>query len=157
MKKWFLSLTVIALGTAGLFAPTPASAKTTYLPRTIRHHTFYRLTDGAQGGLHDKTTFTGNRMRVGHWTWRLTHVRKQNARPTSPRSTTRRSAPNPSKSRSSAPSISTSYPNTSCTSREPTRATNSTVPQSLSAKIAIRKGRFPVTGKRPFRYLLTLI
>lgn len=80
MKKWFLSLTVIALGTAGLFAPTSASAKTTYLPHTIRHHTFYRLTDGAQGGFHDKTTFTGNRMRVGHWTWRLTHVRKQNAK-----------------------------------------------------------------------------
>lgn len=70
------SLTTILLATVALSPlalTTTANAKTTYLPSTVRHHTWYRLTDGAQGGYHDKTHFNGNHMTLttvtgkAHW------------------------------------------------------------------------------------------
>lgn len=61
-------------------APLTANAKTTYLPSSIRSHRWYRLTDGSQGGYHDKTTFKGNHMTVksyGHtYHWSLTGLKK---------------------------------------------------------------------------------
>lgn len=70
---------------ASLLLPTfltakPAEAKTTYLPSSIRSHTFYQLTDGSQGGLHAKTTFKGNKMTViaygHHQHWNLTGLKR---------------------------------------------------------------------------------
>ncbi|MTV81469.1 hypothetical protein [Secundilactobacillus folii] len=67
---------IMPLGTAA----NTASAKTTYLPRSIRSHVFYRTTDGTQGGYHDKTIFKGNRMTVksyGHYYhWNLTGLKR---------------------------------------------------------------------------------
>lgn len=86
-KAILISTAALALGLTGFMAPTQsASAKTTYLPSYIRHHTFYRLTDGSQGGYHDKTTFKGNRMSVHskmlgkHYTWRLSGLKKHSSK-----------------------------------------------------------------------------
>ncbi|MFC6254869.1 hypothetical protein ACFP1H_09795 [Secundilactobacillus hailunensis] len=57
-------------------APLTANAKTTYLPSAVRSHRWYRLTDGTSGGYHDKTTFKGNHMTVGHGHWSLTGLKK---------------------------------------------------------------------------------
>jgi len=86
MQKSLVLMTVaLGLGLGGLVGPTTAaSAKTTYLPSAIRHHTFYRLTSGTEGGFHDKTTFKGNKISIhmtgGHYTWRLTGVKRHNAK-----------------------------------------------------------------------------
>ncbi|WP_395390557.1 MULTISPECIES: hypothetical protein [Levilactobacillus] len=65
MKLTHLAITGLALITlVPLGIPTTANAKSTTLPRTIRNHTWYRLTDGSQGGFHDKTTFKGNHFTI---------------------------------------------------------------------------------------------
>ncbi|GEO69650.1 hypothetical protein [Levilactobacillus acidifarinae] len=85
-KQLIVTAAAFALGLTGCLMSTPsASAKTTYLPSYIRHHTFYRLTDGSQGGYHDKTTFKGNHMSLhssalGHYTWRLSGLKKHSSK-----------------------------------------------------------------------------
>ncbi|GAX03104.1 hypothetical protein IWT140_00702 [Secundilactobacillus pentosiphilus] len=80
-SKHLVALTLSAGMLLPVFcAPLTASAKTTYLPSSVRSHTWYRLTDGSQGGFHDKTTFKGNHMTVksyGHtYHWSLTSLKK---------------------------------------------------------------------------------
>lgn len=82
LKK--LTIATIALATlTPLALPTTASAKTTYLPKNIRSHTWYRLTDGVQGGFHDKTTFKGNHFTIKikgthlRYHWRLSGLKKR--------------------------------------------------------------------------------
>lgn len=77
MKKANPKTVILLMASIGLFSGigpvTTANAKTTYLPSNIRNHTWYRLTDGAQGGYHDKTQFKGNHMTLktvtgkSHW------------------------------------------------------------------------------------------
>ncbi|MFC6289791.1 hypothetical protein [Levilactobacillus angrenensis] len=84
MKK--IVYTTLAIGLAltglGVANPTTASAKTTYLPKAVRSHTWYRLTDGAQGGFHDKTTFKGNHFTIKvkgaslRYHWHFTGLKK---------------------------------------------------------------------------------
>lgn len=83
MKLKSLLVATVALATLTPIAvPTTASAKTTYLPKTIRSHTWYRLTDGGQGGFHDKTTFKGNHATIKvkgtnlRYHWHFTGLKK---------------------------------------------------------------------------------
>ncbi|WP_204120571.1 hypothetical protein [Levilactobacillus sp. 244-2] len=60
MKLTHLAITGLALITlVPLGIPTTANAKSTTLPRTIRNHTWYRLTDGSQGGFHGQDDVQG--------------------------------------------------------------------------------------------------
>lgn len=85
-KSMLVVAAALTLGLTGLSVPSQtAHAKTTYLPKAIRHHTFYRLTSGTEGGFHDKTRFKGNKMLMssklsGHWTWRLSNVKRHSAK-----------------------------------------------------------------------------
>jgi len=86
MKKqiWVL-LALLSLG-GGLGWSTPtANAKTTYLPKTIRRHTWYYTASGTEGGFHERTTFKKNTLRlymrgVGTYTWRFSKVKKSSAK-----------------------------------------------------------------------------
>lgn len=78
-----LTALILALITLSPLAlPTTANAKTTYLPSTVRHHIWYRLTDGAQAGYHDKTRFKGNKMTLttvtGTAHWHFTGLKRHN-------------------------------------------------------------------------------
>lgn len=76
MRKTMLIGTLassLLFSTIMIMPATTASAKTTYLPKSVRSHKWYRLTDGYQAGYHDKTIFKGNKMTVStlggkaHW------------------------------------------------------------------------------------------
>lgn len=75
-----IALSLAAVTLSPLVLPTTASAKITYLPSTIRHHTWYRLTDGAQGGYHDKTQVKGNKLHLktaaGNTQWYFTGLKR---------------------------------------------------------------------------------
>ncbi|GAX01583.1 hypothetical protein [Secundilactobacillus silagei] len=76
-SKRIVALTLAAGMLLPVFsAPLTANAKTTYLPSAVRSHRWYQLTDGSQGGFHNKTTFKGNHMTVGHSHWSLTGLKK---------------------------------------------------------------------------------
>ncbi|GEP19464.1 hypothetical protein [Pediococcus argentinicus] len=84
MKKIILVITTIFLALP-LTAVKPVNAKTKYtsLPTSIRSHVWYRLTDGHQGGFHDRTTFTKKSVHAkASWTkhktytWSFSKIRK---------------------------------------------------------------------------------
>ncbi|WP_125582193.1 hypothetical protein [Levilactobacillus cerevisiae] len=78
-KITITALTLVAVAPLGL--PLTANASTT-LPKSIRSHTWYRLTDGSQGGFHDRTTFKGNHATIHvkgtslRYHWRFTGLKK---------------------------------------------------------------------------------
>ncbi len=81
IKRIGFGLAFAAALTVGGVAMTPtANAKTTYLPTSIRHHVWYQITSGTEGGFHDKTTFKGNYMTVKiagtNYKWHFTGLKK---------------------------------------------------------------------------------
>lgn len=86
LRKKILSIIILVMAASIPLTSTSttANAKTTYLPQYIRHHTWYRLTDGTQGGYHDKTTFTGNKMHIhsyfGKKVWKITNLKRSNSK-----------------------------------------------------------------------------
>ncbi|MFD1421926.1 hypothetical protein [Lactiplantibacillus songbeiensis] len=86
MKKqvWAL-LAVLSLGGGLGWSTATASAKTTYLPKTIRSHTWYYTASGTEGGFHERTTFKKNALRLhmrgaGTYTWRFSKVKKHSSK-----------------------------------------------------------------------------
>ena len=84
LRKKLLSIIILVMAASIPLTSTSttANAKTTYLPQYIRHHTWYRLTSGTEGGFHDRTTFKGNNVHIhtdfGKQVWKITNLKRHN-------------------------------------------------------------------------------
>jgi hypothetical protein len=82
-KSFLISTIALTLGLIlGISKSGPSQAAT--FSRYIQSHKWVRITDGTQGGYHDKTTFTNRTATIhnkylGTQTWRFYNLRKTNA------------------------------------------------------------------------------